>query len=193
MRRTYAWAGAGAFLILAGALIVVLATRDGTTPGGRTATSQTLGPVATSPYDFTEADAPVDFNRFGDAKFISLTVAAPTGVRSYLLAHDSAGFATLIAALAGAQETAVPAPPRGQTTLARPSGGTTTTGGSGATEGEKTGTGEEAIGSSLTVVMADRTTYAFAFDLAGDVLVRGTQMWRLNSDLKTLVDSVTAE
>ena len=178
MRRTYAWAGACALLILAVVLVAVLATRDDEDTGGLTATSTTSGAVVTSPYDFTEADAPVEISRFADAKFISLTVATPAGVKSYLLAHDSAGFATLIAALAGARKTA---------------DRTTTSGRTGAAEGEKAGTGEEAIGSSLTVVMADRTTYTFAFDVAGDVIVRGSQTWRLQSDLKTLVERATAE
>ena len=170
MRRTFAWAGAGMVLILAIAFLVVLFTRGGGTPGDSTATSDSPAPVVTSPYDFTEADAPVDFTGFGDAKFISLTLETPSGLRSHLLAHDSAGFATLVAALAGARETAVSSPPPGRTTLP-----------------------QEELGPSLTVVMADRTTYTFALDLEGDALVRGAQAWRLPDDLKTLVEKTTAE
>ena len=170
MRRTFAWAGAGMVLILAIALLVVLVTRGGGTPGDSTATSDSPAPVVTSPYDFTEADAPVDFTGFGDAKFISLTLETPSGLRSYLLAHDSAGFATLVAALAGARETAVSSSPPGQTTLP-----------------------QEELGPSLTVVMPDRTTYTFALDLEGDAIVRGAQAWRLPDDLKTLVEKTTAE
>jgi hypothetical protein len=168
VRRTFAWAGASALIILGVVLFILLATRGSEAPGGPT-TSVSRGPVVTSPYDFTEATPTVDFNRFGDAKFISLTLKTPAGVRSYLLARDSAGFVTLIAALASAQQTVVPVSPPGQTTLSEP-----------------------AVGPSLTVVMADRTTYTFALDLKSNVLVRGTQVWRLQGDLKTLVESVTA-
>jgi hypothetical protein len=170
LRRTFAWAGAGAALVFAAALLVVLVTRGGGTSGDSPATSDSPGPVVTSPYDFTEADAPVDFTRFGDAKFISLTLETPSGPRSYLLAPDSAGFATLVAALAGARETTVPAPAPGRTTLP-----------------------QEELGPSLTVVMTDRTTYTFALDLEGDAIVRGAQAWRLPEDLKTLVERATAE
>jgi hypothetical protein len=193
VRRTFAWAVAGALLILAVALLVVLVTRGHEASGGPTATTGSPGPVVTSPYDFTEADAPVDFNGFADAKFISLTLETPGGVKSYLLARDSAGFATLISAFATARETVVPGPPPGQTTLPEPAGGTPTSGSSGATGQEAAGAGDEEVGPSLTVVMADRTTYTFALDLEGNVLVRGTQAWRLQGDLKTLVESATAE
>lgn len=176
MRRTFAWAGAGALLILAVALLVVLVTRGGEAPGGPTATTGSPDPVITSPYEFTEAEAQVDFNRFGDAKFISLTLETPTGLKSYLLAHDSAGFATMMAALASARETVVPTFPPGQTTLPKPAGAA-----------------KEEVGPSLTVVMADRTTYTFALDLEGDVLVRGTQAWKLQGDLTTLVETATTE
>jgi len=176
VRRTFAWTGAGAILILAVALVVGLVTRGGEAPGGPTATSGSPVSVVTSPYEFTEADAPVDFNRFGDAKFISLTLETPTGLKSYLLAHDSAGFATLMAALAGAQQTVIPAPPPGQTTLPKPASAA-----------------EEEVGPSLTIVMENRTTYTFALDLEGDVLVRGTQAWKLRGDLKTPVEAATAE
>lgn len=193
MRRTFAWAAAGAFLILALALLVVLVTRGDEAPVDPTATTGPPVPVVTSPYDFTEADEQADFKGFADAKFISLTLETAGGVKSYLLAHDSAGFATLTSALATARETVVPAPPPGQTTLPEPPGGTTNTGGT-----EKTGqaTGEpggEEIGPSLTVVMPDRTTYTFALDLQGDVLVRGGRAWRLTGDLKTLVERATTE
>lgn len=169
MRRTFTWAGAGALFIFAVALVFLLVTRGSETPRSPT-TSVSRGPVVTSPYDFTEADPTVDFNRFGDAKFISLLLENPAGVRSYLLAPDSAGFATLIAALGSAQQTVVPVSPPGQTTLSEP-----------------------AVGPFLTVVMADRTTYTFALDLKSNALVRGTQAWRLQGDLKTLVESVTSK
>jgi hypothetical protein len=170
LRRTFAWAGAAAALVFAAALLVVLVTRGGGTSGDSPATSDSPGPVVTSPYDFTEADTPPDFTGFGDAKFISLTLETPNSLRSYLLAHDSAGFATLVAALAGARETVVSAPAPGLTTLA-----------------------QEELGPSLTVVMEDRTTYTFVLDLEGDALIRGAQAWRLPDDLKTLVDRATAE
>jgi len=122
--------------------------------------------VITSPYDFTEAVAPVDFDKLGDAKFISLTLETPSGIQSYLLTHGSAGFASLIAALTDAQETAIPASFRRS---------------------------EEDIGPSLTVVMEDRSTYTFGLDIEEDVLVRGTQAWRLQEDLKTLVERAKAQ
>lgn len=158
-------------LIFTVALLLVLVIRGGGTPGDSTATSDSLGPVVTSPYDFTEATAGTpDFTGFGNAKFISLTLETPSGLRSYLLAPDSAGFATLVAALAGARETAVSAPAPGRTTLP-----------------------QQELGPSLTVVMEDRTTYTFALDLEGDALVRGAQAWRLPDDLKTLVETAAAE
>lgn len=166
----------GLMLALAIVIVAALVATRGGAPDHPAATSTSLAPVVTSPYDFTEADTPMDFTKFRDAKFISLTLESPAGLKSYLLGRASAGFDALTAALATAPEVTT--------------AGSVTAAGSATTAGPPPSTIPDEIRPSLTVVMADHTTYTFSLDVAAGLLVRNGRSWKFEGDLKTLLESV---
>lgn len=153
-------AGVGLVLVLA-LVVAVVVTRGGGLSATPTTTSWVSGPAVTSPYDFTEADTPVNFQKFAGAKFFSLTLDTQAGLKSYLLGRNSAEFSMLATALTAAREVAAP-------------------------EGPLT---TDEIGPSLTVVMPDRTTFTFDLAATEGLLVRDGQAWKLGGDVKTLLDS----
>jgi hypothetical protein len=179
----------GLMLALAIVIVAVLVATRGGAPDHPAATSTSLAPAVTSPYDFTEADTPVDFTKFRDAKFISLTLETPAGPKSYLLARSSAGFDTLTAALATATE--VTATGSGTATGSDTTAGSVGAGGPATMAGPPSGTTPDEIPPSLTVVMADRTTFTFALDVAAGLMVRNRRAWKLEGDLKTLLETVS--
>jgi hypothetical protein len=167
-------------LISALALVVVMAaivvavflvdrSHDNARRAAASAATSTTG--VTSPYDLTELPADTDLDVIGSAAFVSIYVPNESGtLTSYGISSDLPAAQAITKAVLEAKEMDAE----------------TAASATGATTGGTTGA------STMTFVLPTRETLTFGLNLEQGLIVRGSQTWRPNGDLKALVEAAVA-
>jgi len=164
-------------LIIAIAVMAIVLDRgrDEARRASAAATTSTTG--VGSPYDFVELPDDVDLDKVEEASLVSVLLADEGGkVTSYGVSTGIPAAQALAEAVRGAEEvdaeTAAEIAASGSTSMGEPGGGADST-----------------AHATITFVLPSREILTFLADLDRGLVARGESAWRVDGDLRALVEA----